>query len=75
MKATAAAASALAAKKGVTMEAILLAWLLRHPAGIQPILGTSNPARIKEACAADSVELTREEWYGLFTAGRGGNVA
>ncbi len=66
---------ALARKKGVTMEAILLAWLLRHPTGIQPILGTTDAGRIKGACAADTVERTREEWYALLTAGRGGPVA
>jgi predicted oxidoreductase len=71
----AAAATALAKKKGVSMDAILLAWLLRHPAGIQPIIGTTKPERIHEACAADGVALTREEWYELFTAGRGRPVA
>jgi predicted oxidoreductase len=75
MQGAAAAAAMLASKKGVSMDAILLAWLLRHPAGIQPILGTTNPQRIKEACRADGVELTREEWYGLLTAGRGTPVA
>jgi predicted oxidoreductase len=75
MRAAAAVATMLAAKKGVGMDAILLAWLLRHPAGIQPILGTTNPERIKEACKADGVELTREEWYELLTAGRGAPVA
>ncbi len=75
MRAAAAVATMLAAKKGVGMDAILLAWLLRHPAGIQPILGTTNPERIKEACKADDVELTREEWYELLTAGRGAPMA
>jgi predicted oxidoreductase len=75
MRGAAAAAGALASKKGVTMDAILVAWLLRHPAGIQPIIGTTKPERIKEACAADGIELTREEWYGLLTAGRGSSVA
>ncbi len=75
IRAAAAVATMLAAKKGVNMDAILLAWLLRHPAGIQPILGTTNPERIKEACKADGVELAREEWYELLTAGRGTPVA
>jgi predicted oxidoreductase len=75
MNSAAASAKALAAKKGVSMDAILVAWLLRHPAGIQPIIGTTNTDRIKEACVADKVELTREEWYELFTAGRGASVA
>ncbi len=66
---------ALAREKGVSFDAILLAWLLRHPAGIQPIIGTTRPERIRDACAADSVQLTREEWYALLAAGNGRSVA
>jgi predicted oxidoreductase len=62
----------MAQAKSVSREAILVAWLLRHPARIQPVIGTTQPARIRAACQADRVELTREEWYALFTAGRGG---
>jgi predicted oxidoreductase len=69
-KAVALAATELGKKKGVGMDAILLAWILRHPARIQPVLGTVRPDRIRESCKADSVELTREEWYSLFAAGR-----
>ncbi|NUM46714.1 MAG: aldo/keto reductase [Anaerolineales bacterium] len=61
----------LAAQKGTTREAIALAWLLRHPAGIQPIIGTTNPDRLIASCAADSVTLSREEWYLLLEAARG----
>jgi len=61
----------MAGNHGAPVEAIALAWLLRHPAGIQPIVGTSNPERLKRACAADAVALTREEWYGLLEAARG----
>ncbi len=75
MRGAAAAARALAEKKGVGMDAILLAWLLRHPAGIQPIIGTTKPERIREACAADDVLLTREEWYALLAAGNGRSAA
>lgn len=64
----------LAEAKNVTPEAIQLAWLLRHPAGIQPIVGTTDPARLAACCAADGVTLSREEWYALFTAARGGRV-
>lgn len=63
-----------AAMRGVSPEAIGLAWLLRHPAGIQPILGTTNPNRIRAAAQADGVSLTREAWYRLFAAGRGAGV-
>lgn len=68
---TAALIGRMAAEKGVGSEAIAIAWLLRHPAGIQPIIGATNPERIASACQADRVELTREEWYRLFLAGKG----
>jgi len=61
----------IASKKGVSKEAIAVAWLLRHPAKIQPIIGSTDPARISAICHADKVELNREEWYTLYTAGRG----
>ncbi|HVJ17970.1 MAG TPA: aldo/keto reductase [Polyangiaceae bacterium] len=61
----------LAEKKGVALEAIPIAWLLRHPAGIQPVVGTTDPARIRAAASGDGVELSREEWYELYVAGRG----
>jgi predicted oxidoreductase len=61
----------MAAEKGVSAEAILIAWILRHPARIQPLPGTTNPDRIRAAAEAEQVSLTREEWYRLFVAGRG----
>ena len=64
----------LAEAHRVTPEAIQLAWLLRHPAGLQPIVGTTDPVRLAACCAADGVQLSREEWYALFTAARGGRV-
>jgi predicted oxidoreductase len=57
----------MAAQKGVTPAAIALAWLLRHPAGIVPVFGTSSPEHLVENCEADSVILSRKEWYALFT--------
>jgi len=64
----------LAREKNVSPEAIVIAWILRHPAQIQPIIGTTNQYRIKASCEADQIELSREEWYSLFTAGRGAKV-
>ena len=61
----------MAAEKAVSPEAILVAWILRHPARIQPLPGTTNPERIRAAAEAEEVSLTREEWYSLFIAGRG----
>lgn len=58
----------MARMKDTTHEAIALAWLLKHPAPIQPILGTTNPERVTASCRADEIELTREEWYALLRA-------
>lgn len=52
-------------------EAILLAWLMRHPAGIQPVIGSTNLARIKACAQAPAIELSREHWYQLYVAARG----
>ena len=68
---TAAIVEEMARSKGVSREAVLVAWILRHPAKIQAIIGTTNPVRIAAACQADELELTRQEWYRLFIAGRG----
>jgi predicted oxidoreductase len=68
---TARRVAELAQVKNTSREAILIAWLLRHPAGIQPVIGTTNPQRIRAACQADQIQLTRQEWYRLFIAGRG----
>lgn len=72
LRAAAELIARLAAEKDTTPEAIALAWLLRHPAGIQPIIGTTRPARVRASVRADSVSLSRTEWYDLFIAARGG---
>ena len=48
--------------------AIAVAWILRHPANMQVLAGTTNPMRLKEICQAAGVSLTREDWYGLYLA-------
>lgn len=58
----------IAEKKGVTNSAVAIAWLLRHPANMQPIVGTTNPKRLADICKAGEVELTRPEWYEIYTA-------
>ena len=74
VKAVAALLNELAATHNTTPAAIAFAWLLRHPAGIQPIVGSLNPKRIPEAVPADDVELSRVEWYRLLEAARGAAV-
>lgn len=54
--------------KSVSPSAIAIAWILRHPANMQPIIGSMNPERIKDIAKADGVTLSRQEWYGLYKA-------
>ena len=58
----------LAEKYGVTNTAIAVAWLTRHPADMQVILGTTKPSRVREAAKGSELPLTRQEWYGLYQA-------
>ena len=58
----------IAEKKNVTNSAIATAWILRHPAKIQTIVGTTNAERLRDICKASEVELTRQEWYELYRA-------
>ena len=58
----------LAEKYNVTPTTIASAWILRHPAKMQLISGSTSPKRIKEIAAASDITLTREEWYQLYLA-------
>ncbi|HCB57804.1 MAG TPA: aldo/keto reductase [Arthrobacter bacterium] len=75
---TAAAAMVreLASQYGTTGEAVLLGWLMKHPAGIAPVIGSVNPARIAACADAARVAeaMTRADWYGLWVAARGSNL-
>lgn len=71
VEATVAALEAIAQAHGATRTVIALAWLLKHPSRIVPIVGSANPDRIREAVRATEIELTREEWYRLLLAARG----
>lgn len=63
-----------AAAHGTNRTCITLAWLLKHPAGILPIIGTVRPDRIREAAGATDVHLSREEWYRIYIAARGASL-
>ncbi len=52
--------------KNITKEACAIAWILRHPAKMQPIIGTMNPERINNISKASDVILSREEWYHMY---------
>ncbi|MEF2966692.1 aldo/keto reductase family oxidoreductase [Paenibacillus sp. M1] len=56
----------VAAKYGVSNTTIAIAWLLRHPANMQPVIGTMNIERLKDCCKAAEIRLTRQEWYDIF---------
>lgn len=56
----------LADQYAVQPEAIAIAWILRHPAHIQVICGSMNPARLRSLCRAEAVHLPRPEWYELY---------
>jgi predicted oxidoreductase len=62
----------IAAKYEVSNTTIAIAWLLRHPAKMQPVIGTMNVDRLKECCKASEIDLTREEWYEIYRAA--GNI-
>ena len=65
---------AIASQQGVDRAAVAIAFLLRHPAHILPVLGTNNLDRIKRASDALKVALDRETWFGLYEAALGQEV-
>lgn len=71
VKKTASLVHQLAEEKQTSKEAIVLTWLMQHPAAIQPIIGTIDPARIQACAEAEQVKLSRDEWYTLYVSSRG----
>jgi predicted oxidoreductase len=59
---------------GATPTQISIAWLLAHPAGIIPLVGSNNPEHIREAAGAGNIKLSRTDWYKLWVAARGERV-
>jgi predicted oxidoreductase len=70
-RAVAAALDAQAGRYGVSRTAAAYSWIMAHPAQIIPIVGTQNPARIREAADAFKVRWTRADWYAVLVASRG----
>lgn len=58
----------LGEKYGASPQAIAAAWILRHPAGMQVICGTTSPERLADICTACGVNMSREDWYALYLA-------
>ena len=58
----------IAEREGVSKAAVAIAWILRHPAKMQAIIGTMNPAHIKDICAAADITISHHDWYALYLA-------
>ena len=69
-----AALEAIARRDGTSRTAVAYAWIMAHPARPVPLIGSQNPARIREARTAYSVHLTREDWYRILVASRGDHM-
>ena len=63
-----AAIDEVAKRHAASNTTVTVAWLLRHPARMQPVIGTMNEGRLRDCCAAADVHLTREEWYRIYLA-------
>ena len=76
MRKTAELVKQMAATKETTPEAIVIGWLMKHPAMIQPVIGTTNEQRIRACKDAEQQSglMTREEWYTLYVSARGKNM-
>ena len=59
-------------KYGVSKTTVAFAWILRHPAKMQPVTGTTNLTRLTDCIKASEINLTREEWYEIYLAA--GNI-
>jgi predicted oxidoreductase len=70
-KAVAAELDRVAEDQGVSRSVAAYGWLMAHPAGIVPIIGSQNPARIAEGMNALNMRWTRQNWYAVFVAARG----
>ena len=66
-----AALAGQAERYDATPTQIALAWLLAHPAGIVPLVGSTNPDHMCEAVGATRISLGREDWYRLWAAAAG----
>ncbi|WP_282167341.1 aldo/keto reductase [Shewanella japonica] len=71
VKQTYALVCQLAAEYSVSKEAIILAWLMQHPARVQPVVGTTDLQRIAACQQAVGLQLTREHWYALYVSAKG----
>ena len=73
-KAVAESLDTVAQDRGVSRSVAAYSWLMAHPAGIVPIVGSQQPERIAEAAQALTVRWARQEWYAVLVAARGENL-
>ena len=66
--------SLLELKYNASKEVLLLAWIMQHPAGILPVIGTTNIERIKDAKNAVKLQLDLEDWFAIWTESAGQKV-
>ncbi|MEE2939427.1 MAG: aldo/keto reductase, partial [Planctomycetota bacterium] len=66
-----AAVDEIATARSTTADVVALAFLMRHPSGIHPVIGTGRVERIEAAVRATALELSREEWFDLWRAATG----
>ncbi len=59
---------------GATAEAVALAWLMRHPVHVLPVMGTGKIERLREAVAAENITLDRQQWFAIWEASAGHEV-
>lgn len=70
-----AALASIGRRTGIRrLEQLALAWLLKHPSRIVPVIGTGDPERIAAAAASTDIELSREDWFAVLAASRGRDV-
>ncbi len=61
-------------KYNATEDQLLLAWIMKHPAGIHPVVGTTNKTRLKQAVEASKIDLELEDWFLILVASQGHKV-
>jgi predicted oxidoreductase len=60
--------------EGLSLDQLVLAWLMKHPAGVLPVLGTTKAARVQRATQAVDIEISQEDWFRVYAAVSGHDV-
>jgi predicted oxidoreductase len=65
----------IAGEQGAPRSAVALSWLMHHPAGVVPVVGTQRIARVRDCARATEVGFSRQQWYEVLAASRGQSLA